>query len=193
MLYSTSEKLSVDNYPYGYKKTTMFFSVEFSPSKGFRTVRQTINPKNGRLNAPKKSTYGMVFIPQMVDGFADFKCVDFYHVEKFVDQCHFLSDNFDLFTIDQKKYIYGRAYQFLRVEAQAICTYCGANPDEVLPILEPATKLAVAGFKDPSQNLLGQITLDVDLLNSKKVEGYQPFKVTSTSVIDFNHGTVTAI
>jgi hypothetical protein len=51
------EKQSVDNYPYGRLRTTAYFSIEFVKGKGFRSVFQTINPKNGRLNAEKKSTY----------------------------------------------------------------------------------------------------------------------------------------
>ena len=52
-----TSKQTTDNYPYGYLKATAFFSVEFHPKRGFRFVFQTINPKNGRENKPKKSTY----------------------------------------------------------------------------------------------------------------------------------------
>ena len=45
------------NYPYGRLKTSMFVWIETTPKKGDRVCRQTINPKNGRLNAVKCSTY----------------------------------------------------------------------------------------------------------------------------------------
>ena len=59
-LFPTNEKITVDSYPYGRLRTTAFFSVEFKRGKGFRQVFQTINPKNGRLNAPKNGTYSNV-------------------------------------------------------------------------------------------------------------------------------------
>lgn len=51
------------DYPYGRLRCTMSFSTEFKKNKGYRTVRQSVNPKNSRVNKPKKSTY------------ADFYCV----------------------------------------------------------------------------------------------------------------------
>lgn len=47
----------VENYPYGRLRTSMFYWLETTPKKGDRFCSRTINPKNGRLNAPKKSTY----------------------------------------------------------------------------------------------------------------------------------------
>lgn len=48
---------TVANYPYGRLKTEMTFAIDFNPKKGFRHTRQTINPKNGRVNAKKLDTY----------------------------------------------------------------------------------------------------------------------------------------
>lgn len=45
------------DYPYGRLRATATFSVEFDTKRGFRSVFQTINPKTGRINNPKKSTY----------------------------------------------------------------------------------------------------------------------------------------
>lgn len=50
-------KQIVSNYPYGRLRTQMTFAVDFNPKKGFRHTRQTINPKNGRVNALKMDTY----------------------------------------------------------------------------------------------------------------------------------------
>lgn len=47
----------VDDYPYGRLRCKMFFWIESVPKKGDRYVTQSINPKNGRENAPHKSTY----------------------------------------------------------------------------------------------------------------------------------------
>jgi hypothetical protein len=54
---SINQKEVVTNYPYGRLQCEATFSLEFNSKKGFRSVFQTVNPKTGRLNAPKKSTY----------------------------------------------------------------------------------------------------------------------------------------
>ena len=46
-----------DDYPYGRQKCHITFDVEFRARKGYRYVTQTTNPKTGRVNKPKKSTY----------------------------------------------------------------------------------------------------------------------------------------
>jgi hypothetical protein len=51
----------VDDYPYSFKlRCKIRYWLEFSPSKGFRFVSQTENPKTMRWNAPKKSTYNLL-------------------------------------------------------------------------------------------------------------------------------------
>jgi len=55
-----SKVTTTDNYPYGSLRTEARFSIEFKPKFGFRHVFQTINPKTGRLNNPKTSSYGDV-------------------------------------------------------------------------------------------------------------------------------------
>ena len=47
----------VDSYPYGRLRCKIWFWLEHNDSKGFRFCSQTENPKNGRMNANKKSTY----------------------------------------------------------------------------------------------------------------------------------------
>ena len=49
----------VEDYPYSFKlRCRIRYWLEYGgPSKGFRFVSQTENPKTGRWNAPKKSTY----------------------------------------------------------------------------------------------------------------------------------------
>lgn len=60
--------LVVDNYPYGFKlRTQIRYWIESTPKKGDRFCSQTLNPKNGRWNAPKKSTYqslGIMFLDE---------------------------------------------------------------------------------------------------------------------------------
>ena len=48
---------SSDDYPYGRQTCHITFQVEFKAKKGMRFVTQTTNPKTGRVNNPKRSTY----------------------------------------------------------------------------------------------------------------------------------------
>jgi hypothetical protein len=51
----------VDDYPYGHTlRCKIRYWLESHPKKGFRFCSQTENPKNGRWNNPKKSTYNML-------------------------------------------------------------------------------------------------------------------------------------
>ena len=60
---NTDQKIVSENYPYGFReKTTKTDYLEFSPKHGFRHCSQTINPKTGRPNNPKKSTYYDVMV-----------------------------------------------------------------------------------------------------------------------------------
>lgn len=63
----------VKDYPYGSLKAEMHFFVESRDNKGWRAVTQSINPKNGKVNSPKKNTYHAlpVFIKDE-DGFMTF-------------------------------------------------------------------------------------------------------------------------
>lgn len=48
----------IENYPWGFKlRTTQFVWIETLPKKGDRVVRQTIDPRTGKLCAPKCSTF----------------------------------------------------------------------------------------------------------------------------------------
>lgn len=47
----------VSGYPYGRLRTNIRFWNEFRPSKGYRFVSQTQNPKNGVWNNPRLGTY----------------------------------------------------------------------------------------------------------------------------------------
>jgi hypothetical protein len=47
----------VNDYPYGRLRCQIIYWLEHDPKKGYRFCSRTTNPKNGRINAPKKSTY----------------------------------------------------------------------------------------------------------------------------------------
>lgn len=48
----------IADYPYGFRERTQIrYWLEHKPKKGWRFVAQTLNPKTGRWNKPKASTY----------------------------------------------------------------------------------------------------------------------------------------
>ena len=56
-----------EDYPYGFNaRTTLTQWVEHKKGKGFRSATQTVNPKTGKPNAPKYSTYSS-FVRLAVD------------------------------------------------------------------------------------------------------------------------------
>jgi hypothetical protein len=57
---------TIDNWPYGSLRTTAYFAIEYKTNKGERGVRTTVNPKNGRMSAPKTLTYAKK--ARIVDG-----------------------------------------------------------------------------------------------------------------------------
>jgi hypothetical protein len=55
---SEATAYNVDDYPYSFKlRCKIRYWLEMQPKKGFRFVSQTENPKTGRWNKPKASTY----------------------------------------------------------------------------------------------------------------------------------------
>lgn len=53
------DEYETDDYPYGRERTKATFTVEKTGKKQ-RVSRVTVNPKTGRPNKPKKTTYGIV-------------------------------------------------------------------------------------------------------------------------------------
>jgi hypothetical protein len=58
----------VADYPYSFKlRCKIRYWLEHNGKKGFRFVSQTENPKTGRWNAPKKSTYASMAASMYLD------------------------------------------------------------------------------------------------------------------------------
>ena len=179
MLQPTDTKIEVKDYPYGYLKTSMFFSVEFKASKGFRAVRQSINPKTGVLNKPKKGVYSDIILLDVNDeGFASFKHGQFYKQEDLNELMDYLSENFELFTPEQVEYLYMKVIGFLKMTCVSMATYCNSKTDELLPLIKDAVEKSVEGIKT-GDNLFSTIKIDNEALEATEEEGYQPFRLTS--------------
>ena len=103
-LLPTSAKIEIPNYPYGFRlKTTKFDSIEFNKSHGFRYVSQTINPKTGRENKPKKSTYYPIacLYRNEENGHIDFYALSPNGHKSLNEAIEFMQVNFSLFTPEQ--------------------------------------------------------------------------------------------
>jgi len=106
----TSEKVAVENYPYGFRlKTTLFDTIEFKPKQGYRHVTQTINPKNGKLNKPKAGTYAALMV-RVYDENNHIKTIsfDFNGAKEMNRASKFVNEHFDMFTAEEIKYIYSQ-------------------------------------------------------------------------------------
>lgn len=146
----TGETITIDSYPYGRLRCKAFFSVEFSPKHGFRTVFQTINPKNGRLNAPKKGTYAPMIAAYLdtETGHAEFHYFSMYNREDGLPFFSFLAERPDLFTDEQHDHLKIYALAQIKLEAKCLVRYCKVPVAEAIAIVEPVTKALVACIKE---------------------------------------------
>lgn len=146
----TGETITIDSYPYGRLRCKAFFSVEFSPKHGFRTVFQTINPKNGRLNAPKKGTYAPMIVANL-DTETERAGFHYYSVrnkETALPFFSFLAERPDLFTDEQHDHLKIYALAQIKLEANCLVRYCKVPVTEAIAIVEPITKALVACIKE---------------------------------------------
>jgi hypothetical protein len=183
-LIKTTDKLISENYPYGFRlKTTKTDYLEFSNKHGFRHCSVTVNPKTGRLNNPKKSTYYDIMLlgTDETTGYTKSLVMDFYAHADYDKIIAFFSDpvNFNLFTSEQIEYIYGKMFLHVKADIYAQIQYCGSKFEDLKPLFSEQLNIIVKGIKEHGvNNYFSQIKFDWDKIDSFKVEGYQPFKVT---------------
>lgn len=179
-VFNTGAKLETNNYPYGRERATAFFSVEYNGTKGARTVFQTINPKNGKLNNPKKSTYSTVILSaQLENGFFDFVgYFDFNGTKEINRGLQFMADFHDLFTPEQIKDIALTAIAMSKVNAKAMIIYAGSTWEALKPLMDNQIQnlVKIAGT---GENLWEGSLFDEAAIEATKPEGYSPFKVTT--------------
>lgn len=174
----TNQKIEVENYPYGYTlKTTLFDTMEFNNKKGYRHITQTINPKNGRLNAEKKSTYAPLKV-RFFDENKHIKCIvfDFNGKESINKGLKFLFENFLSFDVNEIKYFYELIYTSLKLDIRASVIYAGMKFDDLKPLYDETVINIAKGINNPTINNFN-CYLDVEKIEALKDENYQPFKV----------------
>lgn len=185
--FPTATKLVSENYPYGYTlKTTKYDWIEFKKGKGFRHVSQTINPKNGRLNAPKAGTYSKcALLYKDNNGHVKTGGTDFYGNDGINKGCKFIFDNYELFTKDEINHLYSEILSTLVVSYKAQIIYCNSKKEDIQPLFMPAIEIAKEGLKS-GENLFNKIVLDITAIESFKDPNYNPFKVSEVYEIGAN-------
>jgi hypothetical protein len=179
---ANGQKVEVENYPYGFKlRTTLFDTVDFSMSKGFRHVTQTINPKNGALNKPKKSTY----YPLMLRYFDEKN-----HVKTWASHANgdkelnssfkFIGKHYNMFSNDEKEYIRALFMKMIRVSLIATTGFTNV-PKEVaeevyLPLFNKLKE------NESLENVYSDMKVDTEKLNKENREPVK-MEVVSTMII----------
>jgi len=115
----------VENYPYGFRlRCTIFYWVETTKKRGDRFCTCTIDPRNGRLNKPKKSTYAPFMYLYLDEiGHVQYGAIDAYEREKFNEKLDFIINTVEEATDEQvlnlKREYYGHikaSYPYLLVK-----------------------------------------------------------------------------
>lgn len=174
----TNNKVTVENYPYGFTlKTTLFDYIEFNPKKGYRHCTQTINPKSGRLNNPKKSTYYKLLF-RYYNEVGHIKCLSYSLNGDFALNvaCKFIGANFDLFTTEEITYLYNECLLMAKIDLKATIIYGGAKLEDLTPLYNDFITLAVNGLKSKENNFLNMF-LDCEKIEAAKPANYDPFTV----------------
>lgn len=181
----TSEKIEISGYPYGFRlRTTLYDTIDFNPKKGYRHTTQTIDPKSGRLNKPKSSTYAPLKVRYYnEEGHIKTISFEFMGSTKELNRvCKFINENFDLFTPEEIKYFYNEAILGAVLNIRSMCVWGGAKVEDVKPLHDAFIALTKKG-KEDGLNHFGELVLDGDAIEALKDPNYQPFVIKETYTI----------
>jgi len=177
--YPTTAKKEATDYPYGRLRTSMFFSLEWNKKKGYRSTRQTINPKTGLLNKPKKSTYYPIMLlrEDVETGHFDFSGWRFDSDPLLL--LPWLSDNWEMFTDEQKEDIYLSLLSQCKISVYAQIKWCGSTQDDAIALYDNVTKAIVKALATPTANAFDKIVFPTkEEQNAISPKDFSPFKVT---------------
>lgn len=173
-IYNKNEALE---YPYGRLRTAAYFSVDFKPKYGFRSVFQTINPKTGKLNKPKYGTYYtfLCVYQNPENGHYNFHGFNTNSFEGINRLCKFLAENNEALGILDKemvKDICGTLFNVMRGCAM-YCPVGKENTDKLLAIIDTPTKALLEGFKTGVVDF-STIKVDEEAIENLKKEFAKP-------------------
>jgi hypothetical protein len=175
--HSTNRTVTVENYPYGYHlKTTLTHSVEFKSGKGFRHVTQTINPKTGRLNNPKRGTYYPIMLlgTDSETNYTRSHVLNPNSAETVNIAAEFMRDKYYLFQHREIVHIATHLLTVLKADTYCRVAYCGSEASQILPYYTQAVE-ALVKIVGTGSNHFEQVHVDTFALDALKVENFQPF------------------
>jgi len=175
--HTTTAQVAVENYPYGYKlKTTLTHSLEFKSGKGFRHVTQTVNPKTGRLNNPKRGTYYplMLLATDNETNYTRSYALNPNSAETVNNAAEFMRDKYYLFQHREIVHVANHLIKILKADAYARAVYCGSVTAEILPYYAQAVE-ALYKIASTGSNLFDKVHVDTFTLDALKVPNFQPF------------------
>lgn len=184
---SNAERKEVQNYPYGYSlRTTLFDYVEFSPKKGFRHCTQTINPKTGRTNAPKKSTYSPFMIRWInSEGHIKVYANDFNSFEAILGGSVLIAKIQHLLSEQEWQFLVCHFIAMMKVSCKAQVVYCNADWEQLKPLIDEPLKTLLSGLKG-NKNAFKEFNLDLEKIEALKDPDFKPFQVKKTYLIGAN-------
>lgn len=184
IIHHISDILQNDNYPYGYKRTTATHRVEFVKGKGCRTVFRTLNPKTGRWNAEKKSTYSGPTLPSTEVSTGHFSDVGIGHsgADNINTMLWFMNDFHECFDVDQIKDIAVTTIALTKAHAHATCIYKGSKWDDIKEYFDAPVKTLVE-IANTGEPLWNKAIIDEKGIESKHVKDFNPFKVVQYTSI----------
>jgi hypothetical protein len=175
--HTSTAQVTVENYPYGYNlRTTLTHSLEFKSGKGFRHVTQTVNPKTGRLNNPKRGNYYplMLLATDSETNYTRSYALSPNSAESVNTAAAWMHEHFHLFTNEQTRFIAEHLIKILKADAYARVVYCGSEFDRISPHYEQAVK-ALAEIASMGANLFHKVHVDTVALDTLKQPNFQPF------------------
>jgi hypothetical protein len=176
--YSTSRTVTVENYPYGYNlRTTLTHSLEFKSGKGFRHVTQTVNPKTGRLNNPKRGTYYPIMLlgTDSQTNYTRSYVLNPNSAETVNIAADWMHQKYSLFQHREIVHIATHLLKVLKADTYCRVAYCGSEAAEILPYYKQAVE-ALAKIASTGANHFDQVQVDTFALDALKVPDFQPFK-----------------
>lgn len=106
----------------------------------------------------------------------------FYEKEKLNEQCQWLAQNAELFTLEQRIEIFAEIVTFIRVTVNGMVKFRGAKFEDVMSLVDNAMRVAVEGFRTRDGEQFAKIQIDPAAIESTGVEGFNPttwsFRVT---------------
>lgn len=137
-----------NDYPYGGQRCEITFKIEFKKNKGYRYVTQTKNPKTGRMNNPKASTYAH-FMTMYKDenGYIkhhEFNFFGYGDIQKFIE---FITTNEITLPTEESTELYAIMISCIRANARYTQLKEGVTVAEFLTATKVKEMISLYGAK----------------------------------------------